>query len=90
MRTVEDWALAATFVFALAFVVGVHEVGHFQANAATELASATPRYEMTVTAKRLPASCKGAALSSNSHCAKLVQGDAVVEMHEVAPDYAAR
>jgi hypothetical protein len=90
MRAVEDWALAVTFVFALAFVVTIHEASHFQASAATEMASSTPRYEMTVTAKRLPSSCKGIALVSNASCAKIVQGDAVVEMHEVAPAYAAR
>lgn len=91
MRTsgIEDWALAATFVFALAFAVTIHESGHFQANAATEMAVA-PQYEMTVTAKRLPASCKGAALTSNADCQKLLQADAVVEMHETSAAVAAR
>jgi hypothetical protein len=86
MRTsgMEDWALAATFVFALAFGVTINEAKHFKANAAT--AEAAPEYTMTITAKRLPASCKGTAATTNAaDCAKYLQADAVVEMHEAAP-----
>lgn len=92
MRTsgVEDWALAATFVFALAFATTIHEARHFTASAATAEANSTPEYAMTITAKRLPASCKGAALTANPDCSKFLQADAVVEMHETTPAYAAQ
>ncbi|MBI1212347.1 MAG: hypothetical protein GC190_12855 [Alphaproteobacteria bacterium] len=92
MRTssIENWALPATLVFALAFVATVREAGHFQANAATAETSMTPHYVMTVTAKRLPASCKGAALKSNPDCLSALNADAVVEMHEASPALAAQ
>jgi len=92
MRTsaIEDWALAATFVFALAFTVTIHEAGHIQATAATAAATPAPNFVMTVTGKRLPANCKGAALTANADCTKFLQADAVVEMHETTPALAAR
>ena len=86
MRTsgMEDWALAATLVFAIAFGVTINEAKHFRAQAAT--AAATPQYSMTITAKRLPTSCKGVAATANAaDCAKYLQAEAVVEMHETAP-----
>jgi hypothetical protein len=93
MRTsaMEDWALAATFVFAVAFSATIHEARHFQAEAATAEATPAPQFVMTVTAKRLPASCRGAAALANSaDCARYLQADAVVEMHEAAPAVASR
>lgn len=92
MRTssaIEDWALAATFVFALAFVVTINEAKHHQANAEAA-ATPAPNFVMTVTAKRLPAACKGEALTTNADCTKFMQADAVVEMQEVTPALAAR
>jgi hypothetical protein len=92
MRTsgMEDWALAATFVFALAFTVTIHEAQHYKANAAAAEATPAPQFVMTVTAKRLPAACKGAALTTNADCVKHLDTAAVVEMHEAAPALAAR
>jgi len=88
--SIEEWGLAATFVFALAFTVTIHEARHIEATAATQAATPAPNFVMTVTAKRLPASCKGEALTANAECAKLVQGDTVVEMHETSTALAAR
>ena len=93
MRTssaIEDWALAATFVFALAFVVTINEAKHHQAIAAAAAATPAPNFVMTVTAKRLPAACKGEALTTNADCTKFLQADAVVEMQEVTPALAVR
>jgi hypothetical protein len=92
MRTsgAEDWALAATLVFAIAFAVTMDQARHHRAVAATaDAASATPAFEMTITAKRLPANCKGtAAIANAADCAKYLQADAVVEMRETATAYA--
>lgn len=92
MRTsgIEDWALAATLVFAIAFAVTMDQARHHRAIAATaEAATATPSFEMTITAKRLPAACKGAAALTNAaDCAKYLQADAVVEMRETSTAYA--
>ena len=85
----EDWALAATFVFALAFAVTINEARHFKANAETVGATAAPQFVMTVTAKRIPAACKG-ALATSADCSKYLQRDAVVEVQEAAPSYAVR
>ena len=87
---IEDWALGATFIFALAFAVTIHEAPHFRANAATEASEPAPQFEMTVTAKRLPAACKGEALTTNADCSKLLHADATVEMHETSAAVAAR
>ena len=92
MRTsgMEDWALAATLVFAIAFAVTIDQVRHHQANAATVDTAPAPQFVMTITAKRLPAACKGAAALAKADCSKYLQADAVVEMHETSSAYAAR
>jgi hypothetical protein len=93
MSGIEDWALALTLVFALAFTVTINQARHFQAANATSVAQAdqAPQYVMTITAKRLPAVCKGAAGAANAvYCATFLEADAVIEMHETAAGFAAR
>jgi len=46
-----------------------------------------PQYTLTVTAKRLPAECKGQkAESAPSHCLSYLNGDATMEMRANDPD----
>ena len=93
MSGIEDWALGLTLVFALAFTVTIHQVRHAQAGDASSAAQSdqTPQYAMTITAKRLPTVCKGAAGTANAvYCATFLEADAVVEMHETAAGFAAR
>lgn len=89
----EDWALALTLVFAVTFTATIHQAKPTQAAAPVLAAAAdqVPQYFMTITAKRLPASCKGTGAVTNAvYCATFLQADAVIEMHETAATYAAR
>lgn len=91
MSGIEDWALAMTLVFALAFTLTINQVRHAQAAAPATIAQseAAPQFAMTITAKRLPAVCKGTVASANAlYCASMLEADAVVEMHETAAGYA--
>jgi hypothetical protein len=77
----EDFALPLTLVFAVVFALTLrHELSLPSAPQAVA-AEAQPDYVMTITAKRLPAECRGAATRTPS-CANLLAGDARVEMHE--------
>lgn len=96
MSGIEDWALGLTLVFALAFTVTINQVRHAQAGTTPAPASVVeagpaPQFVMTITAKRLPAVCKGAAGAANAvYCTTFLEAAAVVEMHETVAGYAAR
>lgn len=92
MRTsgMEDWALGFLLVFAVAFTATLQQARHgIEANAAP--AEQVPEYAMTITAKRLPAVCKGEVASENTlYCAPFLEASTIIEMHETAAGYAAR
>jgi len=93
MSGIEDWALASTLVFALAFTATIDQARHAGAMAAPRVAAAdqAPQFFMTITAKRLPAACKGTDAATNAvYCATFLEADAVVEMRETATAYAER
>ena len=93
MSGIEDWALALTLVSAIAFTVTIDQGRHARAAspAAVAQSQSAPLYAMTITAKRLPTVCKGAAGAANAiYCATFLEADAVVEMHETTAGYAAR
>ncbi len=93
MSGIEDWALALTLVFALAFTVTINQVRHAQPASTVSVTQSdpAPHFVMTITAKRLPAVCKGAAGAANAiYCATFLEADAVVEMHETSTGFAAR
>src|SRR5436190_15631816 len=93
MSGLEDWALAATLVFAIAFTATIQQTRHgIGANAApVAAADHGPDYVMTITAKHLPAACKGALAAENAvYCTPFLEAEAVIEVHETAAAYAAR
>ena len=89
----EDWGLAACLVFAIAFTATIRQGHHgIEANAApVAVADQQPQYVMTITAKRLPAVCKGSVAAENAvYCTPFLEAAAVIEVHETAAAYAAR
>jgi len=93
MSGIDDWGLGLTLVFALAFTVTIHQVHHARPTEAFSVAQSDqePHFVMTITAKRLPSLCKGAAGAANAlYCATFLEADAVVEMHETTTGFAAR
>jgi len=78
-RNWEDWALGLAFVAAAALALTLNE-----ARAPSFLTAAiagertVPAYVMTITAKRLPAECKGIANGAMpSNCAAIIDGATV-------------
>ncbi len=55
----EDFALPLTLVFAVAFAFTLHQSVATNSVGRPGIASLEPDYVMTVTAKRLPADCRG-------------------------------
>lgn len=93
MSSLEDWGLAACLVFAIAFTATIHQGHQGIAATAAPLAAADqmPQYVMTITAKRLPAVCKGSVTAENAiYCTPFLEAAAVIEIHETAAAYAAR
>jgi hypothetical protein len=91
MSDIEDWALALTMVFAVVFTATINQGRHAHAAVAANFdqSQPAPQFAMTITAKRLPAMCKGADAAANAlYCASFLEADAVVEMHETAAGYA--
>jgi hypothetical protein len=86
----EDWALAFTLVFAVAFTATLQQARQgIEAKAAPT--GQTPHYAMTITAKRLPAICKGDVATENAlYCAPFLEAAVVIEVQETAASYAAR
>ncbi|MCE9523538.1 MAG: hypothetical protein K8S25_14040 [Alphaproteobacteria bacterium] len=78
---IEEWTFGLSFVFAAAFALALHgqEAPSLttQANAAVNSA---PAYIMTVTAKRLPAECKGLSMASSASCASFADANTKVEL----------
>jgi hypothetical protein len=92
MSGLEDWALAFTLVFAIAFTATIQQT-HRNATDASALVAANqvPQYAMTITAKRLPAACKGDAAADNAvYCTPFLEAAVVVEVHETAAAYVER
>ena len=78
----EDLALPLTLVFAVAFALTLRSQISLPSPAPQAIAAeAQPDYVMTITAKRLPAECKGGA-ARTPNCASLLASEARVEMHE--------
>lgn len=79
----EDFALPLVLVFALTFALTLHRQIELP-TAVTPAVAATatePGYVMTITARRLPAECKGAGARAAS-CASYLTGEARVEICE--------
>jgi hypothetical protein len=78
---IEEWTFVLSFVAAIAIAVALH--GNEAPSFATEATAAVrnaPDYVMTVTAKRLPAECKGVNLSSSLACAAFVDANTTVDV----------
>jgi hypothetical protein len=93
MSGLEDWALAFTLVFAIAFTATIQQTHRGIAANASPLAAAdqVPQYAMTITAKRLPAVCKGDVATENAiYCTPFLEAAVVIEVHETAAAYVER
>ena len=78
---IEEWTFVLSFVVAIGVAVALHakEAPSFATEATAAVRNA-PDYVMTVTAKRLPAECKGVTLSSSLACAAFADANTTVEV----------
>jgi hypothetical protein len=80
----EDWLMGLTFAAAAAVTIGAHILATpiaGEANAA--VLAEPPQYALTITAKRIPAECKGLDIKrAPAHCAASLSGDTTWTMTE--------
>ena len=79
----EDFALPLVLLFAVTFALTLRHQITLPAAATPAMASTEvqPDYVITVTAKRLPAECKGAAPHMSS-CDRFLAGEAKMELRD--------
>lgn len=78
----EDFALPLMLVFAVVFALTLnHQLSLPSAASVATAAERQPDYVMTITAKRLPAECRGTPERASA-CAEQLAGNARVEMRE--------
>jgi len=87
----EDFALPLVLVFAVTFALTLRHQISLPTAATSAMASTEvqPDYVITVTAKRLPHECKGAAAHTPS-CDRFLAGDARMEIREGTARFAER
>lgn len=76
----EEWTLGVSFALAIAISLALHS--NDAPSLATEAKAAVagaPGYFITVTAKRLPAECKGVDLKSSLACAAFANSETTAE-----------
>ena len=84
LQDFEDWLMGLTFAAAAAVTIGAHILATPIAGEANAAALAEPpQYALTITAKRIPAECKGLSVkSAPAHCAAALSGDTTWTMTE--------
>ena len=79
----EDWLVGLSLIIAVAVPIGLRALTSPIASEAIAAVSVEPQYKITITARRVPAQCKGLAFSAApAACEAYLGGDTTMVIRE--------